>query len=113
MMPLVGSSKPAIILRAVDFPHPEGPTRMANSLSSTVRLKFLTASTLPKFFETFSRTTLAIYSILLFCPAVLYHSEEETCKHLFCGWRLRPQPHNSKNSTKGVYYSRKFTSRRV
>jgi hypothetical protein len=43
----------------------------------------------------------------------IYHSEEETYKHLSCGWRLRPQPHNSKNSTKGVYYSRKSTRRRV
>ena len=31
--PAVISSSPAIILKVVDFPHPEGPTKTINSLS--------------------------------------------------------------------------------
>src|SRR3954454_9990443 len=42
--PSVMSSSPAIIRRAVDFPHPDGPTRTMNSPSATSRLIFLTAS---------------------------------------------------------------------
>ena len=42
--PEVMSSRPAIMLRVVDFPHPDGPTRMTNSPSRMSRLKSLTAS---------------------------------------------------------------------
>src|SRR5579875_2307309 len=37
------SSRPAIMLRVVDLPHPEGPTRMQNSPSSISKLRSLTA----------------------------------------------------------------------
>ena len=42
--PSVISSSPAIIRRVVDFPQPEGPTKMINSLSAISRLKFFTAT---------------------------------------------------------------------
>src|SRR6187200_1268095 len=38
------SSRPAIIRSAVDFPQPDGPTRMTNSPSLIVRFMCLTAS---------------------------------------------------------------------
>ena len=38
------SSSPAIIRSAVDFPHPDGPTRIMNSASRISRLMCLTAS---------------------------------------------------------------------
>ncbi len=38
------SSRPAIMLSVVDFPQPEGPTRMTNSPSAMSRLKSSTAS---------------------------------------------------------------------
>ena len=37
------SSKPAIIRSVVDLPHPDGPTKMMNSLSAISRLKSFTA----------------------------------------------------------------------
>ena len=37
------SSRPAIILKVVDFPQPEGPTNTINSLSSICILKSFTA----------------------------------------------------------------------
>lgn len=43
-VPLEISSSPAIIRSVVDLPHPDGPTKMINSLSSISRLKSLTAS---------------------------------------------------------------------
>src|SRR3954471_20617784 len=42
--PSVMSSSPAIIRRAVDFPQPDGPTRIMNSPSSMSRSMCLTAS---------------------------------------------------------------------
>ena len=42
--PEVMSSRPAIMLSVVDFPQPDGPTRMTNSPSAMSRLKSLTAS---------------------------------------------------------------------
>ncbi len=41
--PAVISSRPASIRSAVDFPHPEGPTRTMNSVSRISRLRSLTA----------------------------------------------------------------------
>ena len=38
------SSRPAIIRSAVDFPHPDGPTRIMNSPSSIKRSIAFTAS---------------------------------------------------------------------
>src|SRR5919106_6921492 len=43
-VPWSGSSSPAAIRSAVDFPDPEGPTRTMNSPSATSRLKSSTAS---------------------------------------------------------------------
>src|SRR5262245_31228400 len=59
MSPPVTSSSPAIIRSVVVFPHPEGPTRTRNSWSRTVRSMPATATTSPKRFSTFSRTTSA------------------------------------------------------
>jgi hypothetical protein len=42
--PSVMSSNPAIIRNAVDFPHPDGPTKIMNSPSPISRSTFLTAS---------------------------------------------------------------------
>src|SRR4051794_41913066 len=43
MSPLVMSSKPTIIRSRVDFPQPDGPTRIMNSPSAMSRLTSLTA----------------------------------------------------------------------
>src|SRR6516164_8158586 len=43
-VPEVMSSRPAIMLSVVDFPQPDGPTRMTNSPSAMSRLKSSTAS---------------------------------------------------------------------
>src|SRR5690606_7182184 len=59
MLPSVISSRPAIIRKVVDLPHPDGPTRTTNSSSSMTRLALLTATTLPYRLVTFSSTTLA------------------------------------------------------
>src|ERR1700735_1398973 len=42
--PSLMSSSPATIRRAVDFPQPDGPTRIMNSPSATSRFMSLTAS---------------------------------------------------------------------
>src|SRR5215212_7667082 len=55
------SSRPAIIRRAVDFPHPEGPTKTTNSPSGISRFILSTATTSsPKTLVTSSRVTSAI-----------------------------------------------------
>src|SRR3954453_11456703 len=43
MSPLVMSSRPTIIRSSVDFPQPEGPTRIMNSPSAMSRLTSFTA----------------------------------------------------------------------
>ncbi len=43
MSPLVMSSRPTIIRSSVDFPHPDGPTRIMNSPSAMSRLTSFTA----------------------------------------------------------------------
>ena len=43
MSPEVMSSRPTIMRNSVDFPQPDGPTRMTNSPSATSRLTSLTA----------------------------------------------------------------------
>src|SRR3954464_5158378 len=61
--PSVMSSSPAIIRRAVDFPQPDGPTRITNSPSLISRLRSFTASNpSPKVLVTPSRTISAIWS---------------------------------------------------
>src|SRR5918994_7206014 len=55
------SSRPAIIRRAVDFPHPDGPTKTTNSPSGMSKLILSTATTSsPKILVTSSRVTSAI-----------------------------------------------------
>src|SRR5215208_3930055 len=55
------SSRPAIIRRAVDFPHPDGPTKTTNSPSGISRFILSTATTSsPKTLVTSSRVTSAI-----------------------------------------------------
>src|SRR5277367_2216228 len=58
--PLVASSRPAIMRRAVVLPQPEGPTSTINSLSRISRLMLLTAVTLLNDFVRFLRTTPAM-----------------------------------------------------
>ncbi len=41
--PLVGSSKPAIILKVVVFPQPDGPSKAKNDPAGMVRVKSCTA----------------------------------------------------------------------
>src|SRR5690606_24109707 len=50
--PSVMSSRPTIIRSRVDFPQPEGPTRMTNSPSSISRLTSLTAGNPSPYFLT-------------------------------------------------------------
>jgi hypothetical protein len=65
MRPPLTSSRPAIILSRVDFPHPEGPTRTTNSPSPISSVTSSTATMPPeKTFETFSSSIFAM-SILL------------------------------------------------
>ena len=45
-VPAVTGSRPAIIRRTDDLPHPEGPSRTMNSPSPTDRLTSLTARSL-------------------------------------------------------------------
>ncbi len=59
------SSNPAIIRKAVDLPHPEGPTSTINSWSLISRFSPSITDTLPKRLSTFWKTTSAIYSSLL------------------------------------------------
>src|SRR5512142_1079693 len=87
MIPLETSSRPAIILRAVVLPQPEGPTRTRNSLSLISIERSLTAVTLPNCFVTWSKTTLAIPSSLsLDCSSreardVVLHEERVDDSH--------------------------------
>src|SRR5262249_50195082 len=61
MAPFVTSSRPAIILRSVDFPQPEGPTRTMNSPSAIVNGTSSTARTPPaNSFVTWSRSIAAM-----------------------------------------------------
>jgi len=53
MSPSVISSSPASILRLVDLPHPEGPTKTRNSPSSISIVRSLITSTSPKRLKTF------------------------------------------------------------
>src|SRR5688572_31924971 len=46
--PAVASSSPAMMRRSVDFPQPDGPTKITNSPSDTSRLMSCSTATLPK-----------------------------------------------------------------
>src|SRR5258705_482675 len=48
--PASGNSKPAMVLRVVVFPQPEGPSSAISSPSRTSRCRSSTATTLPKRF---------------------------------------------------------------
>ena len=82
------SSKPAIIRRVVDLPHPEGPTKMINSLSATSRLKSFTASKpLEYFLQMFLHDKLDMTQILLKILFVIIrspHPSGEPCLFLNC-----------------------------
>ena len=56
ILPLVGSSKPAIIRNVVVLPQPEGPRSEKNSPLPIFRLTWSTAVTSPNCFVTSSRT---------------------------------------------------------
>ena len=60
MSPPLMSSSPAIILKSVDLPQPEGPTKTTNSPSATSMFAPCTTSKLPKRFMTLVRVTAAI-----------------------------------------------------
>src|SRR6059058_2863296 len=64
MSPAVTSSRPAIIRNVVVLPQPDGPTRMTNSWSRTVKSIPATAQVSPNRFSTPSRLTSAIGSRL-------------------------------------------------
>ena len=52
IFPLSGFSKPAIILRSVDFPQPEEPSRLNNSDFDIFKLTLSKAKVEPNFFDT-------------------------------------------------------------
>src|SRR4029453_19266184 len=61
IVPSLIRSRPATIRSAVDFPHPDGPTRIRNSPSATSRVRSSTATTGPGYtFVTPSNATRAI-----------------------------------------------------
>src|SRR5690242_7055110 len=66
--PALMSSRPTIIRRSVDFPQPDGPTRMTNSPSAMSRSTLSTA-TVPSAnrFEILLRTISAIVRSALHC----------------------------------------------
>src|SRR5262245_58858964 len=60
MSPELVGSRPAIILRSVVFPHPDGPTRTTSDWSGTVNDTSATARTVPYSFVTFLISTCAM-----------------------------------------------------
>src|SRR6056297_3118343 len=65
MVPEVGFVSPAMVSSVVDFPHPDGPTRVTNSPSSISRFISFTATTSPYAFVTSSKFTSPIVESLL------------------------------------------------
>src|SRR5580704_13052240 len=61
--PLVISSRPAIMRRSVDLPHPEGPTSTTNSPPSASMSTLRMTLTEPKDFSTFSILTPAMLAL--------------------------------------------------
>ncbi len=54
MPPESGFSKPAIILKSVDFPQPEDPNKLKSSDLEMLKLTLSKAITLPNFLEIFT-----------------------------------------------------------
>src|SRR5665811_526548 len=68
MLPSVMSSRPTIMRSSVDFPHPEGPTRITNSPSATSIETSLTAGKpSPYFFTMFCMLMAAMTESTLHC----------------------------------------------
>ena len=65
MSPSVMSSRPTIIRSSVDFPHPEGPTRIMNSPSCTSMLTSLTAGNPSPYFLTMFFMSMAAMGVNL------------------------------------------------
>src|SRR5215217_7415684 len=85
-LPPVMSSRPAIIRRAVDFPHPDGPTKTTNSPSGISKLILSTATTSsPKTLVTSSRVTSAIP-----LPPSVYPNESDAQTSLVASRALLP-----------------------
>src|SRR5256885_11918128 len=71
--PSVISSSPAIIRSAVDFPQPDGPTRIMNSPSAISRFTCLTASVPSRY-----RFVTSLRTISAMTTRWLYHSRRES-----------------------------------
>src|SRR5690606_9873620 len=67
MSPEVMSSRPTIIRSSVDFPQPDGPTRMMNSPSATSMLTSLTARKPSPYFLTMFFMVMAAIGSTLHC----------------------------------------------
>src|SRR3954451_24591682 len=67
MSPEVMSSRPTIIRNSVDFPQPEGPTRIMNSPSSTSMLTSFTAGNPSPYFLTMFFISIAATASSLHC----------------------------------------------
>src|SRR6478609_9584041 len=67
MSPEVMSSSPTIIRSSVDFPHPEGPTRIMNSPSATSMLTSFTAGKPSPYCLTMFFISMAAMSSTLHC----------------------------------------------
>ena len=66
--PSVMSSRPTIIRSTVDFPQPDGPTRIMNSPSAMSRLTSLTAGKPSPYFLTMLRRVISAMSLLGVSP---------------------------------------------
>jgi hypothetical protein len=62
--PALGASSPAIILKSVDFPHPEGPTIETKEPCSIENEVGATADSAPKDFSVFERVSTGLKSTL-------------------------------------------------
>src|SRR3954454_21601882 len=67
MSPEVMSSSPTIIRSSVDFPHPDGPTRIMNSPSATSMLMSFTAGKSSPYFLTMFFMLMAAMGSSLHC----------------------------------------------
>src|ERR1041384_2839559 len=76
--PELMSSSPTIMLSSVDFPQPDGPTRMKNSPSPMVKSASLTAAKpSPYFLETLSRTISAMGAVPPGATSALHRAGRE------------------------------------
>src|SRR6478752_10384808 len=67
MSPEVMSTSPTIIRSSVDFPHPDGPTRIMNSPSATSMLTLFTAGKPSPYFLTMFFISMAAIGSTLHC----------------------------------------------